>query len=144
MLDLWSLFFGVRLKFEGWGIPIVVFFRVLCHVISLRVFRPFKASLYTGPSFLSWVYLFRAHAPVFSSVPRVKSGQCRRQRLKLLTCTNGKDRYYPGKWMSWIAFRWSGCFSQTSTMLSVFGPIVAGCVILIIWAPLRSYTPVLV
>jgi hypothetical protein len=77
MLDLWSLFFVVRLKFEGWGMPIVVFFRVLCHVISLRVFR--------------------AHAPVFSSVPRVKSGQCRRQRLKLLTCTNGKDRYYPGK-----------------------------------------------
>jgi hypothetical protein len=46
--------------------------------------------------------------------------------------------------MSWIAFRWSGCFSQASTVLSLFGPIVAGCVILIIWAPLRSYKPVLV
>jgi hypothetical protein len=46
---------------------------------------------------------------VFSSVPRVKSGQCRRQQLKLLTCTYGKDRYNPGKWMSWVAFRRSGC-----------------------------------
>jgi len=89
-------------------------------------------------------YVFFVHMPfVFNSVPRVKSGQCRRQQLKLLTCTYGKDRYNPGKWMSRIAFRWSGCFSRASTVLSLFGPIVAGCVILIIWAPLRSYTPVL-
>lgn len=90
-------------------------------------------------------YIFFVHMPfVFSCVPRVKSGQCRCQQLKALTCTYGKDRYNPGKWMSWIAFRCSGCFSQASTVLFLFGPIVAGCVTLIIWAPLKSYTPLLV
>jgi hypothetical protein len=43
-------------------------------------------------------YVFSVHMPfVFNSVPRVKSGQCRRQQLKLLACTYGKDRYNPGK-----------------------------------------------
>lgn len=143
MLDLWSFFLLFDWSSKD-GAFLSLFSSESYAMLFLFVFFPFKACVYTGPSFFSWVYLFRAHASVFSSVPRVKSGQCRRQQLKLLTCTYGKDRYNPGKWMSWIAFRWSGCFSQASTMLSLFGPIVAGCVILIIRAPLRSYTPVLV